>query len=59
MKLCFETLMEELHSVLLETDELESRKQSHACASYVLLSQSRFRREQKNLKFLVSELLKF
>ena len=38
-----ETLMEEVQSVVLETDELESQDGPHAYASFEVLSQSSFR----------------
>ena len=38
-----ETLVEEIHSVVLETDELESHEEPNACGSFEILSQSSFR----------------
>ena len=45
MKLSTETLMIEIQSVVLETDELESQKQAYAYASFEFLGLSSFRWE--------------
>ena len=42
-KLSTETLMEEVQSIVLETDELESHEKSQAYASFGSFSQARFR----------------
>ena len=50
--------MEEVQSVVLETAELESWKESDAYGSLRIIRQSTFRWEMSNLKFLFSKLFK-
>ena len=51
MKLSTDILMEEVKSVVLETDEWESLAELHEYASFGILSQSSFRGGQKILGF--------
>ena len=48
-----ETLMEEVQSVVLETEELESQEELHANACFGIISQPNFHREQETLMFLI------
>ena len=49
--------MKVVESVVLDTDEVESQKKSHADASFGFFSQLSFQLEQLYLKFLNSKLL--
>ena len=50
IQLTTQTLIEEVQSVVLETDELESQKETHAYTRFEVLSQSTFHWEQKKIK---------
>ena len=46
MRVSIDTLLEKIQSVVLETDELDSQKESHVYANFRILSQSSFHWEQ-------------